>query len=64
MKRIYQEPEMKEVLMQHQTNILAGSPTPPDSPNYDDWLGAREFVLDDDEPSGRKANGIWDGEED
>ena len=40
MKRIYQEPEMKEVLMQHQTNILAGSPTPPDSPNYDDWLGA------------------------
>ena len=34
---------MKEVLMQHQTNILAGSPTPPDSPNYDDWLGAPEF---------------------
>jgi hypothetical protein len=28
--------------------ILCSSPasTPPDSPDYDDWLGAREFDLD------------------
>ena len=43
MKKIYQKPEMKVVLMQYHTNILAGSPTPPNSPDYDDWLDAPEF---------------------
>ena len=38
-KKAYEKPEMKVVLMQYHTNILAGSPTPPDSPDYDDWLG-------------------------
>ena len=42
-KKAYEKPEMKVVLMQYHTNILAGSPTPPDSPDYDDWLGAPEF---------------------
>ncbi len=56
MKRIYQKPEMKVVLMQHKTQLLSGSPydaTPPNEiPDYDDWLGARSF------------NGGWDDEED
>ena len=44
--------------------LQASGEQQPDAKDYDDWLGAREFVLDDDEPSSRKANGIWDGEED
>ena len=55
MKRIYQKPEMKVVLLQHKTNILVGSPydaTPPNEiPDYDDWFGAR------------KNNSVWDGED-
>ena len=52
MKKIYQKPEMKVVLMQYHTNILAGSSTPPDSPDYDDWLGARQH------------KDMWDDEDD
>ena len=56
---------MTVVELQYRTCLLQASGTPPNEiPDYDDWLGAREFVLDDDEPSSRKANGIWDGEED
>ena len=56
---------MTVVELQHRTCLLqASGEQQPDAKDYDDWLGAREFVLDDDEPSGRKANGIWDGEED
>ena len=55
MKRIYQKPEMKVVLLQHKTNILVGSPydaTPPNEiPDYDSWLGAR------------RHNGVWDDED-
>ena len=55
MKRIYQKPEMKVVLLQHKTNILVGSPydaTPPNEiPDYDDWFGAR------------KNNSVWDGDD-
>jgi hypothetical protein len=56
MKRIYQKPEMKVVLLQHKTCLLIGSPghsTPPEEiPDYDGWLGARKF------------NGAWDDEDD
>ena len=52
MKKIYQKPEMKVVLMQYHTNILAGSSTPPDSPDYSDWLGARQH------------KDMWDDEDD
>jgi hypothetical protein len=48
-KRAYEKPEMKVVLMQYHTNILAGSPTPPETNEYDDWLGARRFSGWDDE---------------
>ena len=52
MKRIYQKPEMKLVLLQHKTNLLISSPydaTPPNEiPDYDDWFGAR------------RHNGGWD----
>jgi hypothetical protein len=53
-KKAYEKPEMKVVLMQYHTNILAGSPTPPDSPDYDDWLGAPP----------RNGDADWDDEED
>jgi hypothetical protein len=42
-KKAYEKPEMKVVLMQYHTNILAGSPTPPETNEYGDWLGAPEF---------------------
>jgi len=55
MKRIYQKPEMKVVLLQHKANIMVGSPydaTPPNEiPDYDSWLGAR------------RHNGVWDDED-
>jgi len=55
MKRIYQKPEMKVVLLQHKANILVGSPydaTPPNEiPDYDDWFAAR------------KNNSVWDDED-
>ena len=56
MKRIYQKPEMKVVLLQHKTNLLVSSPydaTPPNEiPDYDDWFGSRQH------------DGVWgDGEE-
>ena len=55
MKRIYQKPEMKVVLLQHKTNLLISSPgetTPPNEiPDYDSWLGAR------------RHNGVWDDED-
>ena len=55
MKRIYQKPEMKVVLLQHKTNLLISSPydaTPPNEiHDYDDWFGAR------------KNNGGWDDED-
>ena len=55
MKRIYQKPEMKVVLMQHMTQLLSASPvrsTPPEEiPDYDDWMGAR------------KHKGVWDDED-
>ena len=65
-KKTYEKPTMTVVELQYRTCLLqaSGEQQPENVPDYDDWLGAREFVLDDDEPSGRKANGIWDGEED
>ena len=64
-KKTYEKPTMTIVELQYRTCLLqASGEQQPDAKDYDDWLGAREFVLDDDEPSGRKANGIWDGEED
>jgi len=42
-KKAYEKPEMKVMLMQYHTNILAGSPTPPETNEYGDWLGAPEF---------------------
>lgn len=48
MKNIYQKPTCSVYDIKHRTMILCSSPasTPPDSPDYDDWLGAREFDLD------------------
>ena len=47
MKRIYQKPEMKVVLLRHKTNLLISSPydaTPPNEiHDYDDWFGSRRF---------------------
>lgn len=64
-KKTYEKPTMTVVELQYRTCLLqASGEQKPDAKDYDDCLGAREFVLDDDEPSGRKANGIWDGEED
>ncbi len=55
MKKEYIAPQVEVYSLQVQGQLL----------NYSGGgLNAREFVLDDDEPSGRKANGIWDGEED
>ena len=55
MKKEYIAPQVEVYSLQVQGQLL----------NYSDGgLNAREFVLDDDEPSARKANGIWDGEED
>lgn len=58
MKKEYIAPQTEVYRLQTQGQLLtysgySGGP-----------LGAREFELDDDEPSARKANGIWDGEED
>lgn len=53
MKRIYQKPEMNEVLLDVTGQLLSASNTPPNEiPDYDDWFGAREFEDD------------WDDEED
>ena len=58
MKKEYIAPQVEVYSLQVQGQLL----------NYSGYSGgglnAREFVLDDDEPSSRKANGIWDGEED
>ena len=55
MKKEYIAPQTEVYRLQTQGQLLTYSGGP---------LGAREFELDDDEPSARKANGIWDGEED
>ena len=53
MKRIYQKPEINEVLLDVTGQLLSASNTPPNEiPDYDDWFGAREFEDD------------WDDEED
>ena len=51
MKRIYQKPEINEVVLDATVQLLSGSNTPPNEiPDYDDWFGAREFEDDwDDE---------------
>ncbi len=36
MKKQYEKPSMKVVLLHHRTMLLAGSS--PDAPDYDDWL--------------------------
>lgn len=38
-RKIYEKPSMKVVELQHNANLLVGSSFPPDSPDYDDWLG-------------------------
>ena len=48
-KKAYEKPEMKVVLMQYHTNILAGSPTPPETNEYGDWLGAPRYHGENDE---------------
>ena len=55
MKKEYIAPQVEVYSLQVQGQLL----------NYSGGgLNAREFVLDDDEPSGRKANGVWDDEDD
>ena len=54
MKRIYQKPEINEVVLDATVQLLSGSntrTTPPEEiPDYDDWFGARQ------------QDGIWDNE--
>jgi hypothetical protein len=56
MKRIYQKPEINEVVLDATVQLLSGSntrTTPPEEiPDYDDWFGARE------------SDGVWDDEDD
>lgn len=51
MKKKYEEPTCKIYQLQYCAMILCGSTmdTLPDSPDYDDWLGAPEFEFDDEE---------------
>lgn len=52
MKRIYQKPEINEVLLDATVQLLSGSNTPPEEiPDYDDWFGARQHkdMWEDDE---------------
>lgn len=52
MKRIYQKPEINEVLLDATVQLLSGSNTPPEEiPDYDDWFGARQNkdMWEDDE---------------
>ena len=37
-KKAYEKPSMTVVELKHRTCLLQGSPTPPESPDYDDWL--------------------------
>lgn len=55
MKKEYIAPQTEVYRLQTQGQLLNYSGGP---------LGAREFELDDDEPSARRANGIWDDEDD
>jgi hypothetical protein len=53
MKRIYQKPEINEVLLDVTGQLLSASNTPPEEiSDYDDWFGARE------------SDGVWDDEDD
>ena len=55
MKRIYQKPEINEVVLDATVQLLSGSNTPPNEiPDYDDWLGARESDDDWDDED------VWD----
>lgn len=38
-KKIYEKPTCTVINLQHPTNLLVGSPFPPEIPNYSDWLG-------------------------
>ena len=55
MKRIYQKPEINEVVLDATVQLLSGSNTPTTPPNeipdYDDWFGARQNkdMWEDDE---------------
>jgi hypothetical protein len=37
-KKQYEKPTCKVVELKQRTCILAGSPTPPEAPDYDGWL--------------------------
>lgn len=53
MKRIYQKPEINEVVLDATVQLLSGSNTPPEEiPDYDDWFGARQH------------KDMWDDEDD
>ena len=53
-KTAYEKPSMMTVLLQHKSNLLQASQTPPNEiPNYDDWFGAKEETSDVD---------VWDEE--
>ena len=47
-KTAYEKPAMMTVLLQHKTNLLQASQTPPNEiPDYDDWLGVKEEKTSD-----------------
>ena len=42
-KTAYEKPSMMTVLLQHKSNLLQASQTPPNEiPNYDDWFGVKD----------------------
>ena len=57
MKKIaYEKPSMMTVLLQHKSNLLQASQTPPNEiPDYDDWFGAKE-------DNGGGSVNLWDEE--
>ena len=47
-KTAYEKPAMTTVLLQHKSNLLQASQTPPNEiPDYDDWFGAKEGKTSD-----------------
>ena len=39
MKKIYEKPTTQEIKLSACTALLQGSPTPPNAPGFDGWLG-------------------------
>ena len=54
-KKIYENPTMTVVELQHRTCLLQASQTPPNEiPDYDDWLGVKE------DKGASEDNNVWD----